>query len=366
MMRRLGLRFGLVVAICSISLCAQAAHRWGLKDGKPELKSAGQLTFGPDGILFIGDPTGAQIFAVDTSDAKTAATAPSRSIDNLTEQLAKLAEGKSQVTINDLAVNPISKNVYLSVGIGDSKTPGIVKIDAAGKLSWLSLENIPFLSATLPNPPEDKVVGEGRRARNRRGDTITDLAYVEGKLLVSGLTTETAASKIREFPFPFADREVGTAIEIYHGAHGKLEDNAVVRTFIPMTIDGKPSLLAGFTCTPLVRFDLGSLESGEKVRGTTVAELGNMNMPYDLVAYQQGDANFLLMSNTARGVMKISTADIGREKGINEPIKETAGQAYETIKSLDGTTHFDRLTEDQIVVLIQKDGVTSLKTVKLP
>jgi len=218
----------------------------------------------------------------------------------------------------------------------------------------------------LPNPPEDKVVGEGPRARNRRPEAITDLAYVDGKLLVSGLTSEQAASKIREFPFPFADREVGTAIEIYHGAHGKLEDNAVVRTFIPMTIDGTPSLLAGFTCTPLVRFPIDSIESGEKVRGTTVAELGNRNMPIDLVAYKQGDQNFLLMSNTARGVMKISTKNIGRNDGITEPIKETAGQTYETVKSLDGMTHFDQLNDTQIVLLMAKDGGLSLKTAALP
>ena len=133
-----------------------------------------------------------------------------------------------------------------------------------------------------------------------------------------------------------------------------------------MTIDGKPSLLAGFTCTPLVRFPLAGIEAGEKVRGTTVAELGNRNMPLDLVAYRKGDENFLLLSNTARGVMKISTKDIGRETGITEPVKETAGQTYETIKDLEGTVQFDRLNDERIVVIVQKEGVLSLRTVMLP
>lgn len=364
-MRKVCVQFGLLAVLVSTSAFAQAAHRWGLKDGTPELKSAGQLAFGPDGVLFIGDAIGAKLFAVDTGDSQSVAEKTVRNIDALQDKLSQLADGKP-VAVNDLAVNPQSGNLYLSVSIGDAKSPGIVRINGKNELSWMSLDNIPFLSATLPNPPEDKVVGEGPRARNRRPEAITDLAYVDGKLLVSGLTSDKASSKIREFPFPFADREIGTSIEIYHGAHGKLEDNAAVRTFIPMTIDGVPSLLAGFTCTPLVRFPISAIESGESVRGTTVAELGNRNMPLDLVAYKKGDENFLLMSNTARGVMKISTKDIGREKGITEPIKETAGQPYETITELAGTVQFDRLTDDQIVVILQQDGVLTLKTVMLP
>lgn len=365
-MQRLGLRLGLMAAVLCLATSADAAHRWGLKDGTPQLKSAGQLAFGPDGILFIGDATAAQVVAVDTKDAKSNKDTPSPNIDNLAEQLKKLTGNKGDVAVNDLAVNPLSKNVYLSISIGEAKTPGIVKVDGSNKLSLVSLENVPFLAVNLPNPPEDKVTGEGRRARNRRGDVVTDLAYVEGKLLVSGLTTEQQAAKIREFPFPFADRETGTAIEIYHGAHGKLEDNAVVRTFIPMTIDGKPSLLAGFTCTPLVRFSLDSIESGDKARGTTVAELGNMNQPYDLVSYQQGNESFLLMSNNNRGVMKISTQNIGREEGITDKVEKTAGQAYETIESLKGMSHFDKLNDTTIVALMGKDDTLALKTVPLP
>ena len=41
------------------------------------------LAFGPDGILFIGDTTGAQVVAIDTSDAKSAKDGPARNIDNL-------------------------------------------------------------------------------------------------------------------------------------------------------------------------------------------------------------------------------------------------------------------------------------------
>src|SRR5437763_11586350 len=39
-----------------------------LKKGTPDLKSAGALAFGPEGILFVGDTRGAALFAIDTGD----------------------------------------------------------------------------------------------------------------------------------------------------------------------------------------------------------------------------------------------------------------------------------------------------------
>ena len=39
-----------------------------LKQGNPQIKSAGPLGFGPDGILFVGDTQGPALFAIDTGD----------------------------------------------------------------------------------------------------------------------------------------------------------------------------------------------------------------------------------------------------------------------------------------------------------
>ena len=53
-------------------LTAQVGHaidRWGLKEGVVELKSAGPMAFGPDGIVFLGDPVAAAVVAVATEDA---------------------------------------------------------------------------------------------------------------------------------------------------------------------------------------------------------------------------------------------------------------------------------------------------------
>ncbi|MEX1231194.1 MAG: hypothetical protein WEB58_13190 [Planctomycetaceae bacterium] len=343
------------------------AHKWLLKEGTPDLKSAGQLAFGPDGILFVGDAKGGAVFAVDTGDAKAGKPSEDLQIDNLTARLIDVL-GSDEVAVNDLAVNPISKSIYLSVSQGSDKTPALVRIDAAGNVEKISLDNVPFLKATLPNVPEDKITGEGKRAKNRRDEAITDLAYVDGKVLVSGLTNDAAPSNVRSIAFPFAESATGANIEFYHGAHGRSEDYAAVRTFVPFNIDGEPTLLAGFTCTPLVRFSLDNLTDGGKAVGTTVAELGNRNMPLDMIVYEQGGERFLLMANNNRGVMKISTQDIGRKEGITAPVKDggTAGQKFETIEDLNGTVQLDRLNDELGVIIQSANDQLQLRTVKLP
>ena len=151
----------------------------------------------------------------------------------------------------------------------------------------------------------------------KRFRTPADIAYAEGKVFVSGIAAGPSPSNVREIPFPFSEASAGTSVEIYHGAHGRVEDYAAIRTFVPINIDGEASLLAGFTCTPLVKFPINSLKPGEKTRGTTVAELGNRNRPLDMIVYKKEGENFLLMANSARGVMKISV----RRRRIGDPAR---------------------------------------------
>ena len=135
-----------------------------------------------------------------------------------------------------------------------------------------------------------------------------------------------------------------------------------------MKIDGQPTLLAGFTCTPLVRFDLGKLDGSQRVRGTTVAELGNRNTPLDMVVYEKDGATFILMSNSARGMMKISTTGIQDREGLTDRVSGggTAGQAFETVDALAGIVQMDQLDGGHAVVLQETDNGLALKTIELP
>lgn len=359
--------FAALCGMLSVSL-GQAAD-WGLKPGNPEIKSAGSLAFGPDGILFVGDSKGATIFAIGTGDTKGDRSGVRIQVAGLNAKIASLlGTTADKVAINDVAANPLTGAVFVSAtkGKGADAVPALFKVSPSNDLTEVSLKNVPFQKVVLPNAPEDKEVTTNGRTRNPRNDAITDLAYAEGKVFASGLAAGSSPSSVHQIPFPFAEGLTGTAVEIYHGAHGRVESTAAIRTFVPMNINGEPSLLAGFQCTPLVRFPVSDLKA-EKARGTTVAELGNRNLPLDMIAYRKDGKDYLLLANSARGVMKVSTDNIARSEGITSKIDDTAGQPYETIKELDGVVQLDRLNDENVVVLVQNgDGTQDLRTAALP
>lgn len=339
-----------------------------LKAGKPDLKSAGVMAFGPDGILFVGDPLGASIFAFDTQD-RTPASARSVEIQGINEKIAALlGTAPDQILINDMVVNPLSKKTYLSVsrGRGPGATPVILRVSSSGQLEEFSLDNVKFSKAAIPNAPDDT---KDARGQSKRLEAITDIAYVDSRVLVAGLSNEEFASNLRAIPFPFSQVDKGTSVEIYHGSHGRFETNAPVRTFVPYAIKAEPHILAAYTCTPLVKFPVSALKPGTKVMGTTIAELGNRNRPLDMIVYQKGGKDYLLLANSSRGVMKVSTDKIEAAENIAEPVKDgsTRGLAYETVKGWTGVDQLDRLDQDTALVLRHSEGsVQNLESLPLP
>jgi len=183
----LSVSFRLAAAAILTAALAFSASTSSLMPGKAELKSAGALAFGPDGILFVGDSMSASIFALDTADAAKCDGAKCAKVEvkGVNEKIAALlGTAADQIIINDVAVNPISKNVYMSIsrGRGPDAIPVILRVDGSGKISELRLDNIRHSMVRLPNAPESK---EGRA--NPRLDTITDLAFVNGNVIVAGL-----------------------------------------------------------------------------------------------------------------------------------------------------------------------------------
>ena len=56
-------------------------------------------------------------------------------------------------------------------------------------------------------------------------------------------------------------------------------------------IDNTPHLIAGYLCTPLVKFPLASLKPGAKIVGMMIAQLGNRNRPLDMVLYKKSETS---------------------------------------------------------------------------
>jgi hypothetical protein len=364
------LALALFVGVALLAGSVQAADLTAdLKQGTPDLKSAGPLAFAPDGVLLIGDPLGAAIFAIDTADRTRQTSGNGLTVEGINEKIASLlGTSPKEIQIADLKVNPVSGNVYLSVsrGRGPGATPVIVKVDRTGRVTEFSLKNVKFAKATLPNAPAPDA--KDRRGQMQRQESITDLAYVDGRVFVAGLSNEEFASKLRAIPYPFTGVDKGTSVEIFHGAHGRFETNAPVRTFVPYQIQGEQHLLAAYTCTPLVKFPISQLKPGSHLKGTTVAELGNRNRPLDMIIYQKAGKDYILLNNSSRGVMKITTENIDKIEGISKPVKtEKAGLTYETISALKGVEQLDKLDQQQALLLVRSgSGALNLQTLPLP
>ncbi len=341
-----------------------AAEIFGLTPGPVELQSVGPMTFGPSGVVFVGDPKAAKVYAINTEDKKES-SAGQTEIADLAGHVSK-AFGGGKASVIDLAVNPETGNAFMTVTVNGK--PGLAKV-SGNTVRRVNLDKVGHAVATLPNPPEDKEVRSRRGSRNARNESITDVAFTEGRLLVSGLSTADSPSTVLQFDFPFREQSRGMQVEIYHAAHGRSEDNRAIQTFVPFNVGGEPSVLAGYTCTPLVKIPIGKIASNSKVTGTTVAELGNRNRPLDMIAYKQGGKDFLLIANSARGVMKVSTEKLAENEGLTEPVRGggTAGQTYETINDLQGVIQLAQLDDTRAMVVIEKENQPLLlQTIDLP
>jgi hypothetical protein len=333
-----------------------------LKKGTVELKSAGPLAFGPQGILFIGDPQAASIYAVDTGDRpKSSDSTVQPKVEGIDAKIASLLGTEAdQVRIADLAVNPLSGTTYLSVarGRGPTAPAVIVTVTRGGKLAELSLKDIPSAKAAISNANE-----------RRRQEAITHLGYVKGRVIVAGVSNEDWASNLRAIPFPFNGTDQGAGVQIFHGAHGKLETRSPVRVFAAYKIGDVDHLLAAYTCTPLVKIPVAQLKAGEKVKGTTVAELGNRNSPLSMIVYQKDGKDYVLLANSSRGLMKIKLEGVEKIDAITEPVRGggTAGLTYETIKDVKGVQKLDAFGKDRAVILVRAGkGPINLETIALP
>ena len=365
----------LLSTLLAVGICAGSASaaKWtkNMKEGKPAFQSMGSLTFGPEGILFVADTKAAAVIAIATEDLKPAKNNASLKVEGINQKIAgMLGTTTDQILIGDMAVNPVSRNAYLSVsrGRGAEATPVLMRVKTDGTLETVSLESVKYSRAELLDAPKDAVVGQGNRQSNPRHESITDIAFLEDRLLIAGLSNEEFSSTLRAVPFPFNNVNNGTSVEIYHGAHGQFETRSPVRTFATFKVGGEAHLMAAYTCTPLVQIPLSALKPGAKIKGKTIAELGNRNRPLDMVVYMKDGKRYLLMANSSRGVMKIGIGDFDKAESIVEPVKtEKQGLAYETIADWSGIDQLDLLDSHHAVVLRKGEGgALNIESLPLP
>lgn len=324
------------------------------QQGDPEIKSINALAFGPEGIIFLGDSKNARVFAIATND-KTPINVETLEMKNVDEVIASsLGTVADKISIMDMVVNPLSKNTYFAVETADG-TPVLLRL-ADGAFENVPLDDVLYSSAEINDALEEDATD--RRGRALRVWTVSDLSYANGQVMVSGLSNKEFSSTFRSFAFPFEGKQKESTLEIYHAAHGRYETYAPIKSFTTATVSGKPHLIAGYTCTPLVIFPLESLKPGDHVKGRTVAELGSWNTPLDMVVMEKEGSQYLILANSSRALMKIKFEDIESfQGGLTTEVKESSATAGVDFIALPfvNVLQLDKLNNDSFVIL-QRDA----------
>jgi hypothetical protein len=358
------------------------------------LLSAGPVLFAPDlssdgtAVLFAADVARATIFAFELPAEAPAAETAEVNVDQLGAKIASLlGVEREDAVIRGMTVHPASHAVYLSIarGRGPEAGPMVVRAGTDGELSVVELDDLPFTSFELDDAPsaDDErqdfwLDGTDPTSQSReihgvtlnvaqvplQRSTITDLAWVGGTLFVAGLSNEEFTSRLRQISYPFDGSATETSVEIFHVDHGKYETQSPIRALT--SFDGGSSILATYTCTPVVQFSLDQLRGEGLVRGHTVAELGPMNQPFSLVSYYRDGEEFLLVSNTRHPLLKIPAAAIATQDPLALPLSDpdsSRGVPRENLEHA-GVTWMAPLNRESVVV-VQHDGDdTNLRTLR--
>ena len=363
----MALAFGLTI---SVAASAVAGDPPGVAAGKPDIRSLSALAFGPGGVLFVGDSKGGAVYAIELGPRAAGEVKDPKEIPDVEGKLAALLGATAaDVMIHDLAVDPISKQSYLAVSRGRAAWNGqwllpndvadasvLVRFDAAARPEIVDLTSVRFARVALPNPVDAAKKVPWKNV-SLRADTITDMAYANGALYIAGLSNEEFASTMWKVAYPFAGAVSATTVENYHGAHGKYETEAPVRTFVPYSLKGRAHLLAAYLCTPLVTIAVDDLKDKAHVRGRTVGEFGAGNYPLDMVVYKKDGKEKVLIANSNLPFLIVDPKDVEAYEGAIDKHVETyiAGVRYEP-RSGTGVQQMDNLGDDYVEVLRRLPG----------
>ena len=359
----------------------KGAASWFSKpvNGKVELSSIGKIAFGPSGMLLISDPKSASIVAVDTGDAGPVKRLAKR-VDDIESALAEAAKVEGLVVV-DMAVNPASGKIYFSATGRPGNQPLLLALSADGTVAPVSLDSAAHVRMTLPS-------AENAQLRN-----VTDLAWGGDSVIVAGQSSEEFANKIYELPSPLENGENARffSAETFHVAHNKWETKAPIQSFIPWEEDGDFYVVGAFACTPIAKFPISELESGSKIKGTSVVELGSGNRPRDMFIYKKDGVEWLV-TNTQRfkenlfGPSKYwaarvrmdyldadspeNTNEKAARRNVNVPSGPEAN-GIEVVEALFGAVIVSQLENAEVVVLresdpAKEDAPHSVELVSLP
>ena len=139
----------------------------------PSMQHMGPIAFGPDAVLFAADAEAVQVYALDLATQVGGAAPGATSIPAIDEQIAAtLGTGADNLLVTDMAVHPGTRNVFISVmrGRGAGAQPVLLRVDGAGDMTVVSLDQVPYSRVRLPDPPGEQT-GMLLKGRERGPDS---------------------------------------------------------------------------------------------------------------------------------------------------------------------------------------------------
>ena len=296
-----------LAALLAIAAPLPAAEKASaLTRGKPELKSAGPLAFGPQGILFVGDPQGGRhLRHRHRRPHRGRRDGPAEGRGDRRED-RRPARHRGQAAPDQRPGRQPALRQRLPVGVARhaarTPRPVLVRVDRSGKIESCPLEDVQFAKATLPN-----AAGGPRSGRT----AITHLAYVEGRVYVAGLSNEEFSSRLRLDPVPVRRRPTtAPASRSSTAPHGQFETASPVRTFAPYKINGETEPAGRLHLHAAGQVPGRRPQAGRTGQGHDRRRAGQPQPPLDMIVYQKDGKDYVLMANSSRGVMKIAAGGL--------------------------------------------------------
>jgi hypothetical protein len=350
----------------SILTASIVALAWSGAASAQLLSSAGALAFDNGNTLFVGDARAGLVHAFDLTDALTdqadyqlgrAHTFEGRTIfNNLDVEIAALLGVEAgDIAINDMVVHRPTRQIFLSVhrGHGPDAEAVVIAVNN-GELELVDLAAAEHSSSSVGPVPTAETLEFGQPLNTL---AITDIDYYAGELFIAGVSNEEFSSTLRRIPFPFTNEISTSSIEIWHAVHAQYETRAPIITQTIAELDGEPTLIAIYACTPIVRIPLAELTDGAEVRGTMIGEMGFGNTPLDIVPYVNGwdGTSNVVVTNTNRSAASINLEAIASADAMphGEGVQNvfSVEGVYQFPLPMSGTLHLDTLDETYALVV---------------
>jgi hypothetical protein len=283
---------------------------------------------------------------------------------------ATLGVSPQGIEIIDMAVNPASGKAYLAVRKQDDKSYVILTVDGSGKIGEFELDKVNYARIQL--------VPGGKAQIN----LVTDVAWVEGRVIAAGRSNEEFASKIFSIDAPLSDEGKSNvySAETYHVSHGRWETKAPMSVVIPLKEEGKTYVVGAFTCTPIVKYPIDEIKPEATVKGTSMIELGSGNQPQDMFVYEKEGKSYVLASVLRRRqgtgspywTVAFEQSLLTGDKDVNEKAlrlnrgKQPAADKIRVIDAYAGVVQMDKLDAKRALTLRQTNSGLNLEPLALP